>query len=90
MTEVELGEVVGVESIVTAATTVSLVVVSVVYEVFLAAERRMDEKAATVVTEVELEGVVVFESVITTAGILTLVEVSVVYEVSPSSRTTYR
>ena len=46
MTEVELEEVVGVESIVTAATTVSLVVVSVVYELFLAAEQLMDVKGS--------------------------------------------
>ena len=49
-TEVELERVVAVELVVTAATAVLLVVVSVVYEVFLAAEQRMDENAATVVT----------------------------------------
>ena len=77
------------ELVVTAATTVLLVVVSLVYEVFLAAEQRMDENTATVVTEVELEGVDAVESVVTAAGIVSLVEVVVVYEVTPSSRTTY-
>ena len=69
MTEVELEGVGVVELVVTAATTVLLVVVSVVYEVFLAAEKRIDENTATVVTEVEIEGVVAVESVVTASGI---------------------
>ena len=56
--------------VVTAATTVSLVVVSVVYEVVPAAEQHIDEQAATVVTEVKLEVVVAVESVVTAVVIL--------------------